>query len=311
MSRSRSADGQQECSGIIGVDIGGTKCALVKADAAGRVLRETRFGTTDVSGTLANIYAAVSELEPGASPVFGIACGGPLDAARGVILSPPNLPGWDGIAIVSELESRFGGRGYLMNDANACALAEWQFGAGRGTRNMVYLTHGTGMGAGLILDGRLYEGTTGDAGEVGHVRLAPEGPVGYGKAGSFEGFCSGGGLSRLAAGRVVGHGALSAKELAELANAGNAEALAVWEESGRYLGRALSLLIDILNPEVIVLGSLYMRSGHLLESAMREELSRETLAGPLKACRIVAAELGESTGVMSAIAVARYRMAQA
>lgn len=305
------AESEQRCSGIIGVDIGGTKCALVKADAAGRVLRETRFGTTDVSGTLANIYAAVSELEPGASPVFGIACGGPLDAERGVILSPPNLPGWDGIAVVSELESRFGGRGYLMNDANACALAEWQFGAGRGTRNMVYLTHGTGMGAGLILDGRLYEGTTGDAGEVGHVRLAPEGPVGYGKAGSFEGFCSGGGLSRLAAGRVVGHGALSAKELAELANAGNAEALAVWEESGRYLGRALSLLIDILNPEVIVLGSLYMRSGHLLESAMREELSRETLAEPLKACRIVAAELGESTGVMSAIAVARYRMAQA
>ncbi|MGN0878946.1 MAG: ROK family protein [Oligosphaeraceae bacterium] len=304
------AESEQRCSGIIGVDIGGTKCALVKADAAGRVLRETRFGTTDVSGTLANIYAAVSELEPGASPVFGIACGGPLDAARGVILSPPNLPGWDGIAIVSELEARFGGRGYLMNDANACALAEWQFGAGRGTRNMVYLTHGTGMGAGLILDGRLYEGTTGDAGEVGHVRLAPEGPVGYGKAGSFEGFCSGGGLSRLAAGRIAGHGAPSAKELAELANAGNAEALAVWEESGRYLGRALSLLIDILNPEVIVLGSLYMRSGHLLESAMREELSRETLAGPLRACRIVAAELGESTGVMSAIAVARYRMAQ-
>ena len=299
----------ERASGIIGVDIGGTKCALVKADAEGRVEREMRFGTTDVSGTLANIYAAVSELGPGASPVFGIACGGPLDAERGVILSPPNLPGWDGIAIVSELESRFGGRGYLMNDANACALAEWQFGAGRGTRNMVYLTHGTGMGAGLILDGRLYEGTTGDAGEVGHVRLAPEGPVGYGKAGSFEGFCSGGGLSRLAEGRIAGHRRLSAKELAELANAGNAEALAVWEESGRYLGRALSLLIDILNPEVIVLGSLYMRSGRLLESAMREELERETLAGPLRACRIVAAELGESTGVMSAIAVARYRMA--
>ena len=299
----------ERASGIIGVDIGGTKCALVKADAEGRVEREMRFGTTDVSGTLANIYAAVSELGPGASPVFGIACGGPLDAERGVILSPPNLPGWDGIAIVSELESRFGGRGYLMNDANACALAEWQFGAGRGTRNMVYLTHGTGMGAGLILDGRLYEGTTGDAGEVGHVRLAPEGPVGYGKAGSFEGFCSGGGLSRLAAGRIAGHGRLSAKELAELANAGNAEALAVWEESGRYLGRALSLLIDILNPEVIVLGSLYMRSGRLLESAMRAELEREPLAGPLRACRIVAAALGGSTGVMSAIAVARYRMA--
>lgn len=309
-SREKGKMSEEHGRQIIGIDIGGTKCALVKADCTGKVLAERRFATTDVASTLASIYSSVAALEPGEAPVFGIACGGPLDAKRGIIMSPPNLPGWDGIEIVRELEERFGGQAYLMNDANACALAEWQFGAGRGTQNMVYLTHGTGMGAGLILAGQLYEGTTGDAGEVGHVRLAPEGPVGYGKAGSFEGFCSGAGLARLAEGRISGHGHLSAKELAELAQAGNAEALAVWEESGRYLGRALSLLIDILNPEVIVLGSLYMRSGQLLEAAMREELERETLSVPLKACRIRAAELGESTGVMSAIAVARYRMQQ-
>lgn len=293
---------------IIGIDIGGTKCAIVKADMDGQPLEQRRFATTTVEETLEAIYSAVSSLEPGDNPVFGIACGGPLDSVRGIVMSPPNLPGWDGIEIVSELTKRFGGKAYLMNDANACALAEWQFGAGRGSRNMVFLTHGTGMGSGLILDGRLYEGTSGDAGEVGHMRLADDGPVGYGKAGSFEGFCSGAGLAKLAVGRVSGHPNPSAKELAELAAAGNEEALALWAESGRYLGKALAVIVDFFNPEVIVLGSLYTRSGRFLEATMREELEREALPGALKVCRIAAAELGEDTGIMSAIAVAVYRM---
>lgn len=293
---------------IIGIDIGGTKCAIVKADMDGQPLEQRRFATTTVEETLEAIYSAVSSLEPGDNPVFGIACGGPLDSVRGIVMSPPNLPGWDGIEIVAELTKRFGGKAYLMNDANACALAEWQFGAGRGSRNMVFLTHGTGMGSGLILDGRLYEGTSGDAGEVGHMRLADDGPVGYGKAGSFEGFCSGAGLAKLAVGRVSGHPNPSAKELAELAAAGNEEALALWAESGRYLGKALAVIVDFFNPEVIVLGSLYTRSGRFLEATMREELEREALPGALKVCRIAAAELGEDTGIMSAIAVAVYRM---
>lgn len=291
---------------LIGIDIGGTKCTLTRADENNMPTREIRFGTTTVTETLEGIYRSVEQLEPGDSPVFGIACGGPLDATRGIIMSPPNLPGWDNIAIVDELVKRFGGKGYLMNDANACALAEWQFGAGRGTRNMVYLTHGTGMGGGLILDGRLYEGTSGDAGEVGHIRLAPDGPVGYGKAGSFEGFCSGAGLAKLAAGRIPGVPHPSAKDLAELAAAGNAEALAIWAESGRYLGQALAIIVDFFNPEVIVLGSLYTRSGRFLEATMREELEREALPGALRVCRIVPAQLGEKTGIMSAIAVAVY-----
>ena len=100
--------------------------------------------------------------------------------------------------IVEELEKALGCRAFLQNDANACALAEWRYGAGKGSRNMLFLTFGTGMGAGLILDGRLYEGTSDLGGEVGHIRLAEDGPEGYGKRGSFEGFCSGGGIARLA-----------------------------------------------------------------------------------------------------------------
>jgi glucokinase len=294
-------------STVIGVDIGGTKCAVARADFGGAPERIVRFPTTTVEETLGRIAAAVAELDPGDRPAFGISCGGPLDPEKGLILSPPNLPGWDRVAIVHELTARFGGQAVLMNDANAGALAEWLFGAGRGARNLVFLTHGTGMGAGLILAGRLYEGTTGDAGEIGHVRLAESGPVGYGKAGSVEGFCSGGGIARLAAGRVPGLPAPTARDVAEAAAADVPEALAVLRDSGRYLGRALALLIDILNPEVVILGSIYCRAGRFLEDAMREELRREALPRPLAACRIVRAELGEKLGPAAAVAVAFYR----
>ena len=289
---------------VIGIDIGGTKCGVAKADEQGNILGTRQFKTTGCQETLAGIVAAVEELRPGDSPQFGISCGGPLDARRGTILSPPNLPGWDEVHITNMLVERFGGHARLMNDANAGALAEWKFGAGRGTRNMVFLTHGTGMGCGLILDGKLYEGTTGDAGEAGHVRLAPEGPVGYGKPGSFEGFCSGAGIARLARGKIPGLPEPTAKEVAEAAERGCPEALAVMNESGMWLGRALAMLIDILNPEMIVLGSIFVRSGHLLEKAMRRELEAEALPSALAACRIVPAQLGEKTGLVAAVTVA-------
>lgn len=126
----------------------------------------------------------------------GISCGGPLDPVRGIIQSPPNLPGWCDVPITEIVRAKTGVPVFLQNDANACALAEWRFGAGRGTQNMVFLTFGTGLGAGIIVNGGILNGASGMAGECGHVRLASDGPVGYGKAGSFEGFCSGGGLAR-------------------------------------------------------------------------------------------------------------------
>jgi glucokinase len=302
---------------IIGIDLGGTKCALSVPDGPARVHEVVRFATTEVQGTRERIFAEIAKLAPTRDTVFGVSCGGPLDARRGLILSPPNLPGWDRIPICDELQSRFGGRAYLMNDANAGALAEWQFGAGRGCQSMMFLTMGTGMGGGLILDGRLYEGVTGNAGEVGHLRMAPDGPVGYNKAGSFEGFCSGGGIAQLAHRRVADFtGAstlkllpleqLTARELGRAAEAGDELALALWREVGERLGGALAWFIDILNPERIVIGSIYQRCERFIAPSMQAVIAREALPDSVRDCRILPAVLGEELGSYAAVAIARY-----
>lgn len=303
----------------IGVDIGGTKIAIVKGDELGNVTNKIRFDNNGcVSDCLARIVEAVKEM--GLADAIGISCGGPLDAQKGLILSPPNLPGWDEIAIVQMLEDATGIPTFLQNDADACALAEWKFGAGRGTRNMIFLTFGTGLGAGLILNGALYSGTSGMAGEVGHMALEKDGPVGYGKAGSFEGFCSGGGLRQLGVAKArqmldagltpsfcpdeTALASVTAQKVAQYANEGHEDALSVYRLCGEMLGRGLSVLVDILNPERIVIGSIYARAGNLLDEAMYQTLSEQALPQSLKACTIVPAALGESIGDVAALSVA-------
>jgi len=286
-------------------------------DGPDRVREVVRFATTDVRGTLDRIFAEIAKLTPTRDVVFGVSCGGPLDSGKGLVLSPPNLPGWDRIPICAQLTERFGGRAFLMNDANACALAEWQFGAGRGCQSMMFLTMGTGMGAGLILDGRLYEGVTGNAGEVGHMRMAADGPVGYGKAGSFEGFCSGGGIAQLARRRVaeftgasalkkIAADRLTARDVGAAAETGDALALAIWREVGERLGEALAVFIDVLNPERIVIGSIFQRCGKFIAPAMDAVIRREALLASAQDCRIVAAQLGDEIGAAAAVAIARY-----
>lgn len=310
----------------LGIDIGGTKCALVIGDENGAVLHKVRFETANKDTTLARIFReaegliALAKEQGQAVCAIGVSCGGPLDSRRGLIQSPPNLPGWDNVPIVDMLHEQFGLPTALCNDANACALAEYRFGAGKGTRNMVFLTFGTGMGAGLVLDGKLYVGANDNAGEVGHVRMAPDGPVGYYKKGSFEGFCSGGGLAQLGAayakealdaGKSCAFckseqelGSITAKALARAAQEGDEVAMRVWTACGEMLGRGLAVLVDILNPECIVLGSIYARSGTLLQRAMERTLAQEALPGALAVCRIVPAALTESVGDMAALCVA-------
>lgn len=187
-----------------GLDIGGTKCALVTGNDQCHVLSRFQVATRDYAHW-EEVLTALLEHAPQDPPeAIGISCGGPLDSRQGLILSPPNLPGWDNVPITAWLRQRTGAPAYLQNDANACALAEWRFGAGRGCQNMIFLTFGTGLGAGFILNGKLYAGANDMAGEVGHVRAAPDGPVGYGKRGSFEGFCSGGGIAQLSGGGAPG-----------------------------------------------------------------------------------------------------------
>ena len=301
----------------IGVDIGGTKCAVVLGDET-RIVKKIRFATTTCGKTIENIVNAIQEI--GEGDAIGISCGGPLDAQKGLILSPPNLPDWDRIAIVDILTEKFGVPAYLCNDANACALAEWKYGAGRGTKNMVVLTFGTGLGAGLILDGRLYNGTNGMAGEVGHFRLCDHGPVGYGKAGSFEGFCSGNGIAQIGRELVLEQlqtgknlpycqstaelENINAKILFDYAIQGEPVAMEVYRICGEMLGRGLAILVDILNPEAIVIGSVFQRAENLLREYMERYLNREALELSNAVCRVVSAELGDSIGDYAALSVA-------
>jgi len=293
---------------FLGIDIGGTKCAVCIGDAGGVVVARRQFETVGCpEEVLTRIAECAEELLTTHGPVLatGISCGGPLDSKTGVVLSPPNLPGWVAVPIVDYFQKRFNVPAFLQNDANACALAEWRHGSGRGSRNMIFCTMGTGFGCGLILDGKLYEGFNGNAGELGHVRLTPDGPVGFGKAGSVEGWCSGGGIAQLAELRL-GH-RMSAKELSTIARAGDQAAVAIYEEVGEKLGRALALAIDLLNLDCIVLGSIFARDEALIRPAMEAALREEALPGAFSVSRIVAAELGERIGDVAALTVALVR----
>ena len=314
---------------LVGFDIGGTKCAVCVGEEVNGVMRvvEKKVIPTDLSvgpyGMIDRMCALAEEMTDDLS-VIGISCGGPLNSKTGVILSPPNLRGWDEVEIVKYLENKYHGKVALQNDANACALAEWKWGAGKGTENMVFLTFGTGMGAGIIANGQMLDGACGFGGEVGHLRLDDHGPVGFGKEGSFEGFCSGSGLAQI--GRTLAMEQIqcgkptaycksydelplvTAKSIAEAAYAGDETAIKAYRVCGTYLGKGLSLLVDILNPEVIVIGSVFARSEDLLRPTMEAEMKKECIPYSLEVCRVVPAALGESIGDLAALAVAAEAM---
>ena len=307
----------------IGVDIGGTKIAVVKGDENGNIHKKIRFETPGSKDEcISRILSAIAEL--GEADAVGISCGGPLDNKKGIVLSPPNLPGWDNVPIVDMIENATGMPAFLQNDADACALAEWRFGAGKGAESMVFLTFGTGMGAGLILGGALYSGACGMAGEIGHMAMEKSGPVGFGKAGSFEGFCSGGGIARTAkakAAEMIESGkvpsfckseaeldGITAQTVAEYARKGCTDALEIYENCGYMLGRGLAVIIDMLNPEKIVIGSIYARAEDLLAPAMYKALEKEALPASLAACEIVPAGLSENIGDIAALCVAANGM---
>jgi len=295
---------------LLGFDIGGTKCAAVLGRRIGNtmtVVGRLAFATaetpepTHALERLARAGETLIAEHHATISAIGIACGGPLDSAAGLVLGPPNLPGWDRVEVCAFFAARFGVPARLENDANAGALAEWRWGAGRGAQHVVYLTFGTGLGAGLILDGRLYRGANDLAGEVGHLRLCSDGPEGYGKRGSFEGFCSGGGIARAL--RETGK-ALSAAQAAVAANAGESELRRFFSAVGERLGEGLALLVDVLNPERIVIGGIFTRQRALLWPSAAAALAREALPLALARCHVVDAALGEQVGDLACLAVA-------
>ena len=312
----------------IGVDIGGTKTAVVISRKPPEVISRTEFATLPAKGPkqaieqiLAAIRNALAELKlaPGSIHGIGVSCGGPLDPHTGVIQAPPNLPTWTDVPIVDILNHEFGCPVLLENDANAGAVAEHRYGAGQGTRNMIFLTMGTGLGAGIIIEKELYSGSNDLAGEVGHVRLTSKGPVGHNKAGSVEGWASGGGLAQIAEDMMKAakkkrrksllfdlpkKRKVTAKDVGKAAAKDDALACAIVEACGKKLGLALAILVDILNPDRIVIGGLAMRLGDLLLEPARKSLGKEALAPALAVCTVVPATLGESIGDVAALCIA-------
>lgn len=289
---------------LLGIDIGGSKVSISIGDFSGVIMDRTRFPTPSTYDEFLELSFALVARYIHRQPVkaIGISCAGPLDTKKGRILSPANLPSFNGVPIVNDFIVQFHLPVFLENDANASALAEWKWGNGRGKKNIIFLTFGTGLAAGLILDGKLYRGSTGFAGEVGHVRLSKKGPSCHRKTGSFESFCSGNGLSCLF---EFNHGVrYTAKEICEKAAQGDEKALAVIDKSATYLGQGIAMLCDILNPECIIIGSIYSQAEDLFKTKMKEVLHKEALSETIEALEIFPCWLKDDLGDMAALGVA-------
>lgn len=295
---------------LLGIDVGGTKTALVIGTSDGAVLERRQFASEARRGYQAMLkdIRDHATLLIGAHPnitAIGAVAGGPLDAEAGLVLGPPHLPGWDAAPFAADL-GKLGLPVRIEHDAKAGALAEWRFGAGRGCTDLVFLTLGTGIGAGIIANGQLMRGAGNAAGEIGHWRVRESGPDFYGKRGSLEGLASGAGIAALARELFpVTLGKLrDARELSERAERGEADASQVIAAAGEVLGEALALIVDLLAPQRIVLGSLARRLGQKFTGPMREALAREALGPTLQNCQVVDGELGERIGDMGALSVA-------
>lgn len=306
---------------LIGIDIGGTKCAVSLGESKNdsiKILSRSEIVTPPSQAKALRALCDIAKNMTANNSIsgIGISAGNPMDAEKGELKNPPNLPGWYGVSLSDYFSKELGGPALLENDANACALAEYKWGAGRGSKYMAFLTFGTGFGAGIIVNGQILRGACGNLGELGHWRMSNYGPSGYGKIGSLEGFCSGGGISRLAnivAEKYIQSGItpsyysdnITAKSVAEAAFSGDKAAIEVYNISGKVLGKGLSLLIDFFNPDRIIIGSVYTRSRELLEKAMREELNKECLSDSLAVCEILPAKLGDRIGDYAALAIAQ------
>ena len=297
---------------ILGIDIGGTKTAVVLGDEDLNIIRRREFPTEPNSGFKSFVERLSLEIdvlvEREVPARAGVSVGGPMDSNTGTLYNPPHLR-WGTVNIVQPLEERFHFSVTVQHDARAGALAESILGAGRGFSNIVFLTLGTGLGAGIIIDGKVYSGSKGLAGEVGHMRVAEDGPLLFGKNGSWESYCGGTGISLYASYRFPERFTrrTSTEEIAGMALKGDTYAVTVLEESGTYFGKGLAALLDILDPDRIILGNLAWRlPGVWLEYAMKEAVN-ESLIGEQARERVVLSGLKDKIGDYAALIVASRR----
>jgi glucokinase len=290
---------------IAGIDLGGTQVRIAVAGADGAILATAKARTADLgdpAGMVAWSLESGRRLA-GGEPIeaVGIGVPGPCDFRTGVLVNPPNLDGWPpGLPLGPMLADAFGAPVYLGNDADLAAVGEHRRGAGRGVTDLVYVTWSTGIGAGLIVGGRLYSGAHGSAGEVGHMVLDPAGPLcACGMHGCTEAYASGHSIAR-EAGRP-------ASEVFAAARAGEPAALAIVERAAGMVGVALLNLANLFDPEVIVMGGGITESWSLVEAKLAAPILESPFVTPNRRPRLVRAELGSEVGLVGALEWARAR----
>lgn len=315
---------------ILAIDLGGTKIAsaiVSDGKVAYRDYRLTR-AAEGVDSVILNIASAIEELlaksrlKTSDLSAISIASAGAIDTANGLVTSSPNLPGWQDVPLRNRIKERFATDTFLINDASAAALGEHRYGAGRGTRNLVYITVSTGIGGGIIIDGELYLGTSGAAGEIGHTTIDANGPPCYcGNRGCLEVLASGTAIAREAI-KAVKDGRpsilkdiikgdidkITAKEVSQAASRGDTLALKVIGQAAYYLGIGMVNVTNIFNPEIIVIGGGVSRMGELIFKPVRKIVSEQAFGLSARAVRIVPFELGDDSGVLGAAAYARCRL---
>lgn len=308
-------DWQAKSHTTLALDIGGTKTTAAIGSVDGEIFSRVSVPTRAQEG-FDVAWSVISQL---AHTVFvanrervssiAVSIGGPVDAALGKILSPPNLPGWDEIPLKEMLERKFGIPVNVEHDAKAGALAELYFGAAKDVNNFVFLTVGTGIGAGAIIDGRLARGNRDNFGEVGHWRLSETGPALYGKPGSWEGTASGAGVSAMATDSDPKKwpAGVGANLIFDAARAGDESAMAVVSRFSESLGRGIALIVDLLAPQQIVLGSLGVRTADLILDRVQSIVDAECSSRNLP-CPVIPSGLGEDLGILAPLAVARARI---
>lgn len=310
----------------IGIDIGGTKISMVLGTPEGRILARRRIATRtgdETSLCIQELIESIASLMTFAAArklrVLGVGVGipGAVDSVKGVVPRSPHLKGWKGLKLAEILKKKFRVPVFLANDANAAAVAEKIFGQARKCRDFIYMTVSTGIGGGIVVDGKLLEGATFVAGEIGHMTLVPEGnPCKCGNAGCLEAYASGTAIAKEAKAQILSgkrsmlmknlelEGRFSAKDVGDAASRGDAVALKAYEKAGYYLGIGIANLLNILNPEMILLGGGVWKSAPPeFQKAMVKSCRTHAWPEALKKVRIKKSKLKGSVGDLGALAL--------
>jgi glucokinase len=287
---------------IIGIDLGGTKIAGVLTTRTGKVMMDVQVPTEAAKGqtqVINNIIKAIRMLiqsQKVKTRCIGIGAPGPIIYEKGIVIEPPNLPGWKKVNLKKILEKEFKLPVSVDNDANCAALAEAVFGAGKTKRNFIYMTVSTGVGGGIIIDRKLYRGMVGAAGEFGHMIIDPNGPLcGCGNHGCLEALASGSALKK-----KMGMDAISV-ELA--ARQGDKKAKQAIEETAHYLAIGIANLVNIFNPELVIIGGGLSNMRELLLDPIRNQFRKYAMSLSARSVKIVRAKLGTKAGVLGAAAL--------